>query len=126
MNHEALKELAKDDTGLATYVYLANNIDSIDDDMPTVVDSMIHADSTGQFSVSAARYLAAISLERFRPYIDTLVEAAIDKDREHRYIADLLPSIWGEDYEAHADELILADNNFRRIYKRLTVPQSGI
>lgn len=126
MTHEALKLLAKDDTGLATYEYLANHIDSIDDDMPTVVDSMLRADSTGQFSVSAARYLAAIGLERFRPHIDLLIEGAIDKDREHRYIADLLPSIWGADYEAKADELVLTDNNFRRIYKRLTAPKSGI
>ncbi len=126
MTNEALKELAKDINGLTTYEYLANHIDTIDDDMPVVVDSMIRADGTGQFSVSAARYLAAIGLERFRPHIDRLVEAAIDKDREHRYIADLLPSIWGTEYEANAEELALTDNNFRRIYKRITVPKSGI
>ena len=126
MTNEALKLLSKDTSGLTTYEYLANHIESVDDDMPVVVESMIRADSTGQFSVSAARYLAAIGLERFRPHIDCLVEAAINKDREHRYIADLLPSIWGEDYESRADELALADNNFRRIYKRMTVPKSGI
>lgn len=126
MTNEALKLLAKDDSGLATYQYLANNIDTIDDDMPTVVECMIRADNTGQFTVSAARYLAAIGLERFRPHINLLVEAAIDKDREHRYIADLLPSIWGPDYEMKVDELVLTDNNFRRIYKRLTAPKSGI
>lgn len=51
--------------------------------------------------------------------ISRLIAAAIDRDREHKYIADLLPSIWGEDYANHVDELSEADDNFRRVYKRV-------
>ncbi len=34
-------------------------------------------------------------------------------------IWDILPALWGEDYASHVAELSAADNNFRRIYKRL-------
>ncbi len=44
---------------------------------------------------------------------------AIDKDREHKYLPDLLQGLYGADYEVRAKELIAADDNFRRIYKRL-------
>ena len=42
-----------------------------------------------------------------------------DKDRERVYIGSLLTDIWGPDYMDKASELAAADNNFRRIYKRL-------
>lgn len=45
---------------------------------------------------------------------------AIERDHERRYIADLLPAIWGADYGARAAELSATDNNFRRIYRRVT------
>lgn len=107
------KELARDTDGLLTYEYLANHIDDCDRDLSGLVDNMIAVDSTGQFIVSAARYLAAIDLERYRRHIDRLVATAIERDHERRYIADLLPAIWGA-------ELSATDNNFRRIYRRVT------
>ena len=45
--------------------------------------------------------------------------ATIDKDREHRYLADILTGIYGPDYASHAAALSASDDNFRRIYKRL-------
>ena len=48
-----------------------------------------------------------------------MVEAAIDRDREHRYISQLLPALWGDDFMARAEQLRISDNNFRRIYKRI-------
>ncbi|MCH5244952.1 MAG: hypothetical protein J1E84_00700 [Muribaculaceae bacterium] len=119
MNQEISKQLAKDPDGLLTYEYIANHIGNCDDYMADLVENMINVDTTGQFIVSAARYLNAIDPERYRPHIERLIAAAIDCDREHRYLGDLLQAIWGEDYETRADILSATDNNFRRIYKRL-------
>ncbi|MCF0212846.1 MAG: hypothetical protein HUK13_00050 [Muribaculaceae bacterium] len=126
MNQDTQKKLAKDPDGLETYQYIANHIDDCDDDMPFLVENMVNVDTTGQFTVSAARYLATIDRNRFARYIDHLIAAAIDKDREHRYIAELLPTIWGADWEAHAPQLVLVDDNFRRIYKRVNGPADRI
>lgn len=51
--------------------------------------------------------------------IDKLVKGAIDRDKERRYIGDLLESLWGKDYAERAQSLISSDDNFRRIYKRV-------
>jgi hypothetical protein len=80
---------------------------------------MITVDRTGQYLASAARYLHAIDAERYAQSIKQLVAATIDKDREHKFLADILTSIYGEDYQDRAEELSNSDNNFRRIYKRL-------
>lgn len=53
--------------------------------------------------------------------IDKLIAASLSKDREHKYIVDLLSGIWGEDYKLHAEELKQESDNFRRIYKRVYV-----
>ncbi|MDE6461048.1 MAG: hypothetical protein K2K52_09520 [Paramuribaculum sp.] len=87
--------------------------------MKDLVQNMINVDSTGQFVASAARYLAAIEPNEYAEYISTLISAAIDKDRERKYLPDLISGIWGSDYKDKAAELSAADNNFRRIYKRL-------
>lgn len=125
MNEDVKKKIAKDTDGLLTYEYIANHIGECDEIMPELVQHMIEVDRDGQFSVSAARYLCAINCERYRPTIDVLVSSAIDKDREHRYIGELLPSIWGADYADHAQELCASDRNFRRIYNRL-YPAAGL
>lgn len=125
MNEELKKKLSRDPNGLLTYEYIANNIDSIDEIMPELVDNMITVDSNGQFVASTARYLHAIDAEKYAGAIDKLVKAAIDKDREHCYLSDLIASLWGSDYKAHAAELSAKDDNFRRIYKRL-YPALGI
>ena len=119
MNEDDKKILSKDSDGLLTYEYIANHINEIDDDMDFLVDNMIQVDTTGQFLVSAARYLFLIDGEKYREPITRLIAAAIEKDRERRYIGDLLPAIWGEYYADRAEELKLTDNNFRRIYKRM-------
>lgn len=119
MTEDDIKRLSKDSDGLLTYEYIANHIGDDDLDIERLVDNMINVDRSGQFVVSAARYLAAIDVKGFGAAIDRLVKAAIDKDREHRYIPDLLPSLWGADYESHAAELIKTDDNFRRIHKRV-------
>lgn len=119
MDEDLKKKLAKDPDGLLTYEYIANHIGCCDDIMSQLIDNLMEVDKNGQFAVSAARYLCAIDNEHYRNEIDRLVAAAIDKDRERRYIGDLLQTLWGDDYEQRVDELNATDNNFRRIYKRL-------
>ncbi len=119
MNEDALKKLKKDEDGLATYEYIANNIGNCDEDMPYLIDNIIKVDRNGQFIVSTARYLAAIDKEKYAECISQLLDASIEKDRDRNYMPSLLASIWGEDYKERAEELSESDNNFRRIYKRV-------
>lgn len=119
MNEDLKKVLSKDPDGLLTYEYIANNIDSIDEVMLDLANNIVNVDLSGQFVVSAARYLNAIDKEKYAESIDLLVKAAIEKDRERKYLGDLIVSLWGADYKEHADELSASDDNFRRIYKRL-------
>lgn len=119
MTEEDIKILASDPDGLRCYEYLANNIENCDGDMDTIIDNLSRADINGQFSASAARYLHAIDAEKYAGPVARLVEVAIERDREHRYLPDILQSLYGPDYESRASELNATDNNFRRIYKRL-------
>lgn len=119
MDENLKKQLSKDPDGLLTYEYIANNIDTIDDIMLDLAENIINVDMTGQFVVSAARYLNAIDKEKFAESIDCLIKAAIEKDRERKYLGDLIVSIWGADYKENAEQLNAEDDNFRRIYKRL-------
>ncbi|MBQ1932936.1 MAG: hypothetical protein II360_05515 [Muribaculaceae bacterium] len=119
MDQELKKELSKDPDGLLTYEYIANNIDTCHEIIDDLVENMILVDRNGQFLVSAARYLNAIDSEFYASQISRLIAAAIEKDREHRYIGDLLQGIWGTGYASRVDELNASDDNFRRIYKRL-------
>ena len=119
MNSDLKKILNSDTDGLVSYEYLANHIDSCQDVINDIIENIIRVDKTGQFDASTARYLNAIDKETFAEYISKLIAAAIEKDREHRYLGDLLQGIWGEDYTEHIDELNAKDDNFRRIYKRL-------
>lgn len=119
MDQDLKKELSHDPDGLLTYEYIANNIGLCDDIMNDLIDNMILVDKTGQFVVSAARYLHAIDHDRYAAVIDRLVASAIEKDREHRYLPVLIESLYGDDYAERAEELSKTDDNFRRIYKRL-------
>lgn len=120
MSTELPKHLLKDPDGLLTYEYIANNIESLDgSSIEPLIANLERADSTGQFSASAARYLFAIDPDGFAGAINSLISATIDRDREHRYIGTLLEAIWGSDYKLHISELNVTDDNFRRIYKRL-------
>ncbi len=126
MTQQEIQELKRDPDGLMTYEYIANHIDECSEsDLDALVDNMVTVDLTGQFLASAARYLHAIDAQRFAEPVKRLIASTIDKDREHRYLPDILNSIYGADYADRASELIATDNNFRRIYKRL-FPQSAI
>ncbi|MBR5332727.1 MAG: hypothetical protein IKV32_05490 [Muribaculaceae bacterium] len=118
IEESAKKRLEKDSDGLLTYEYIANNIDSCFEDMDWLVANMIAVDLSGQFVASAARYLYAIDAEVYKEFISRLIAAVIEKDREHRYLPDLIQGVWGDDYAQHVEELS-KDDNFRRIYKRL-------
>lgn len=124
MDEDLKKELSKDPDGLLTYEYIANHNHEIDPILDELIDNMIYVDLTGQFIVSAARYLHAIDKEKHHNAITRLIESAINKDRERKYIGDLL-TLWGPNYEERVSELMVTDNNFRRIYKRL-YPSSAI
>ena len=119
MNNELKKILSSDTDGLLTYEYIANHMGTCDDDMPALADNIIRIDLTGQITVSAALYLHATGPDKYKDIIDKLIAASLQKDREHKYIVDLLPGIWGEDYKSHVEELNRASDNFRRIYKRI-------
>ena len=68
---------------------------------------------------AASRYLFAIDPAAFAPHIDRLIKSGIEKDREHRYLGDMLRQMYGPDYAERSEELSATDDNFRRIYKRL-------
>lgn len=125
MNDNITKLLGKDPDGLLTYEYIANHINSIDNEIDNLVDIMTKVDHSGQFLVSAARYLSAIDSDKYATAINRLIANAIEKDREHRYIGDLLQSIWGADYQSRIEQLNATDDNFRRIYKRM-FPSKGL
>lgn len=105
--------------GMELYEYIVDHVDELGSDPKEIVDKLRGADQTGQFLASTARYLAAIDRERFECWLSPLVEGAIEKDRERRYIGSLLEALWGSDYEEHVAELKETDNNFRRIYRRI-------
>ncbi|MDE7420213.1 MAG: hypothetical protein K2N35_08390 [Muribaculaceae bacterium] len=122
---ETLKSLTGDTDGMATYDYIVNNVDTCIDFMPELVDNLRRADISGQFLASTARFLCAVDRDKFAGWIPPLVEGAIEKDRERRYIGSLLQAIWGADYKERAEELNASDDTFRRVYKRI-YPGDGI
>lgn len=118
MNSEEYLEKLEHE-GMDVYQYIVDNCESCSEEMPALIEKLHSVDTSGQFFASTARYLAAVDREHFEPWLAPLVEGAIEKDRERKYIGSLLISIWGEDYEQNIDALNLSDDNFRRIYKRL-------
>ena len=121
MTDDQKKQLTMDpDGGLKCYEYLANNIDTCTaEDMSQLCTTLQDIDLTGQFQASAARYLHAIDPTAFGETIRGLVACVIDKDREHRYLPDLIAGLYGPDFHERASELSATDDNFRRMYKRL-------
>ena len=116
---EAEKQDAPEQKGMKIYEYIVDNCETCSAEMPSLIARLREADLSGQFLASTARYLAAVDRETFEPWLAPLIEGAIDRDRERRYIGSLLKAIWGEDYEDRVEELKETDNNFRRIYKRI-------
>lgn len=123
--NDITKILENDADGMATYEYLVNNCETCMEDMPRLIENLVRVDLTGQFLASSARYLAAIDREKYSEWLSPLIEAAIAKDRERRYIGSLLEAIWGSDYREKAEELRNVDDNFRRIYKRIYPEMTG-
>lgn len=120
MTENDIKALRRDPDGLLTYEYLANHIGECGpQEIDCLIENMANVDLTGQFMASAARYLNAIDSDGYAPAIRALVAGAIDKDREHRYLGDLMQGLYGEDCLDRAAQLCAMDDNFRRIYKRL-------
>lgn len=125
MTENDKKILDADNEGLANYEYLANHIDTIGSDIDIIIENLRRVDLSGQYLASAARYLNALDAKAFAEPVKRMTALTIDRDREHRYIGDLIQSLYGEDYRERAAELSAADNNFRRMYKRL-FPTSAI
>ena len=103
---------------MAIYEYIVNNVETCRDRLDSLILELKQNDHTGQFLASSARFLAAVDKEAFGEYIPILIEAAIERDRERRYIGEL-KAIWGPDYRECADELRESDDVFRRLYKRV-------
>lgn len=128
MKESDIKEASKEkleQEGMEVYQYIVDHCETCTDEMPRLIERMREVDISGQFLASTARYLAAIDHERYEPWLGALIEGAIERDRERRYIGSLLKAIWGDDYEQKVDELFASDNNFRRIYKRVH-PESNV
>lgn len=127
MNNNDLNNVLKTDTdGLISYEYLVNNLESLDEpSLQQIADNIARLDQQAQYMASAARYLNAVGHEAYAGIVRNLVALTIDRDREHRYIGDLIRALYGDDYREHADRLAADDNNFRRMYKRL-YPESII
>lgn len=121
----ALNALKQDNDGMATYDYLVNNVPGCIDQMDFITDNLLRADQTGQFLSSSARYLSSVDKVTFGPWICKLIEGAIERDRERRYIWSLLEAVWGPDYKEKAEQLKKEDDNFRRIYKRIYPHKEG-
>lgn len=112
-------EEQQEQAGMSIYEYIVDNCETCIKEMPELITKLRAADVSGQFLASTARYLSAVDRATFEPWLAPLIEGAIERDRERRYIGSLLQAIWGEDYESRAEELKASDNNFRRIYKRI-------
>ena len=96
MTEQDKKLLKQDADGLATYEYLANNIETCFDDLDAIIENMTNVDRRGQ-SVAATN----------------------DKDREHAYLPALIRGIYGDNFAEGAEERCATDRNFRRMYQRL-------
>lgn len=105
--------------GMSVYERIVDQAESRGAGLKELIEELKQVDTTGQFLASTARYLSAVDREYFEPWLTPLIEAAIERDRERRYIGSLLEAIWGADYEQRVEELRASDNNFRRIYRRM-------
>lgn len=120
MTKDDLTKLQNNPDGLKAYEYLVNNLDTLTPDvLDQIVDIIITADPTGQYLTSSSRFLNAIDSQAYAPQVKRMVALVIDRDREHRYIPDLIEALYGPDYKENASQLATDDNNFRRMYKRL-------
>lgn len=102
------------------YDALVNEVsNSSEPSIEKLICELVECDDTGQFVASGARFLAAVDAVKFNENIHNLIDCAISKDRERKYISSLLEAIWGHDYMQRVDQLRENDDSFRRIYKRI-------
>ncbi len=117
MSENSNRNVAQD-AGMTIYEEIVNSVDSEGRSLDQMICDLKHADANGQFLCSAARFLAAVDREKYAEYLPVLIEGAIEKDRERRYLGQLLKAIWGDDYAERAEELCSSDDLFRRLHKR--------
>ncbi|MDE5842959.1 MAG: hypothetical protein K2H35_04410 [Muribaculaceae bacterium] len=118
MSENSNKNMSEED-GMAIYEEIVNNVDTCKDRLDQLIFDLKKADVSGQFLCSTARFLVAVDRETFEEFLPALIESAIEKDRERRYIGHLLEAIWGADYKECAEELREKDDLFRKVYKRV-------
>lgn len=119
MTQEELGKVKEDTAGLKTYEFMVNHLDELtDDQLVDVIDHMATVDHSGQYLASGVRYMNGVDRAKYSSHISRMTSMIIDRDREHRYISELITSLYGADYYDHVKELA-KDNNFRRMYKRL-------
>ncbi|MDE6010413.1 MAG: hypothetical protein K2F87_03055 [Muribaculaceae bacterium] len=120
MSDNNTQNTASDESrGMEIYEYIVNNVGDCRDRLDSLIMELRHVDTSGQFLASTARFLAAVDRENFNEFLPALIESAIEKDRERRYIGQLLEAIWGKDYKENAEVLAAGDDVFRRLYKRV-------
>lgn len=107
------------DKAMGVYERIVNAESTTPEQLPELAAELIACDDSGQYLCSSARYLGALNAEGYAPLINRLVASAIERDREHKYISQLLPALWGDDFMEKATSLRLSDDNFRRIFKRI-------
>ncbi len=120
MTEKEIKELKdRDKDGLLIYECIANNAGQDDACLPELCKALAEVDLSGQFTASAARFLHAVDSTRYADLVRPLVSATIDLDRERKYIGDLFQCLYGPVEGLDVAAMSAADNNFRRMYKRL-------
>ena len=120
MTEKEIKELKdRDKDGLLIYECIANNAGQDDACLPELCKALAEVDLSGQFTASAARFLHAVDSTRYADLVRPLVAATIDLDRERKYIGDLFQCLYGPVEGLDVAAMSAADNNFRRMYKRL-------
>lgn len=113
------KAVADESRAMEIYEYIVNHVGECRNQLDNLIMDLKRADASGQFMASTARFLAAVDREAFDEFLPTLIESAIEKDRERRYIGQLPEAIWGKDYKERVKELVATDDVFRRLYKRV-------
>lgn len=120
MTKKELEELQNDNDGLRTYEFIVNRLFTLDDDkLSDLITNLERADRSGQYLASAARYMNALDASGYDTHIRRMVADTIERDREHRYINDLIVALYGAEYYDRAPDLLSVDENFRRMFKRL-------
>ena len=120
MTETEIKELKdRDKDGLLIYECIANNAGQDDACLPELCKALAEVDLSGQFTASAARFLHAVDSTRYADLVRPLVSATIDRDRERKYLGDLFQCLYGPVEGLDVAAMSAADNNFRRMYKRL-------